>query len=98
MLNHKEIKYLRRLAHPLTPIFQVGKDGVGENLLKQLDDVLEARELIKVRVLRNASTDEITIGRLLAKKLAAELVQVVGHVIVLFRASKKKPCIDLHSA
>ena len=54
MLTGKQKRYLRREAHHLSPIFQVGKGGVNENMVKQISEALEARELIKVSVLQKA--------------------------------------------
>lgn len=98
MLTRNEINYLRRLAHPLEPIFQVGKEGVSDNLVDQLGRALEARELIKIRVLRSAAEGEEEIGRTLTEELQADLVQSIGHILVLYRRSKKKPKIDLRQA
>ena len=57
MLKGKERAYLRKLAHGIDPIFQIGKNGIEENFLKQVSDALEARELIKIKVLENSGLD-----------------------------------------
>ncbi|MDD4076303.1 MAG: YhbY family RNA-binding protein, partial [Eubacteriales bacterium] len=59
MITAKQRGALRRMANPLQPIFQIGKGGIGENLLKQLDDALQARELITISVLESA---DVTAG------------------------------------
>lgn len=94
-MNSKQRAYLRGLANGLTSIFQVGKNGISDNLIKQVDDALEARELIKLNVLET-SPDEITeIANLLAQKTNSDLVQIVGNKITLFRKKKKNSKIEL---
>lgn len=90
MFTSKERSTLRSLAQSLEPITQIGKNGIGENLIKMLDDVLENRELIKITVLNNAETDAKSFAVSLAEKLKAEVVCVIGHKIVLYRYSNKK--------
>ena len=58
MLTGKQKRYLRSLAHNIDPIFQIGKGGINENMIKQIDDTLENRELIKVHVLQNNFDDK----------------------------------------
>ena len=94
-MTSKQRAYLRSLANNLTAIFQVGKNGISDNLIKQVDDALEARELIKLNVLET-SPDEITeIANLLAQKTNSDLVQIVGNKITLFRQKKKDSKINL---
>ncbi len=94
-MTSKQRAYLRSLANNLTAIFQVGKNGISDNLIKQVDDALEARELIKLNVLET-SPDEITeIANLLAQKTNSDLVQIVGNKITLFRKKKKNSKIEL---
>lgn len=95
MLTGKQKRYLRSLAHNLDPIFQVGKGGVNENLIKQIDDALEARELIKVQVLNNCMEDKDEVASALAKGAGAEVVQIIGNVIVLYKPSREKKRIEL---
>ncbi len=95
MLTGKQRSYLRALANDLQPIFQVGKGGVSDNMIKQFDDALEARELIKATVLRNAECDTRTVAEELAEAVDAQLVQVIGNKFVLYRESEKSPAIEL---
>ncbi|HWO78770.1 MAG TPA: ribosome assembly RNA-binding protein YhbY [Bacillus sp. (in: firmicutes)] len=95
MLTGKQKRFLRSQAHHLNPIFQVGKGGVSENLIKQVADALEARELIKVSVLQNCEYDRDTVAEELASGADAELVQIIGNVIVLYKESKEKKQIQL---
>lgn len=94
-MTSKQRAYLRSLANNLTAIFQIGKNGISDNLIKQIDDALEARELIKLNVLAT-SPDEITyVASILAQKTNSELVQIVGNKITLFRQKKKDSKISL---
>ena len=95
MITSKQRAYLRSLANPLPTIMQIGKGGLAENLLKTVSDALEARELIKLHVLENSGEDAYTLLQDLAERLGAEPVAVVGRKIVLYRASEKKPVIEL---
>jgi RNA-binding protein len=95
MLTGKQKRYLRSLGNELVPIVQLGKGGLGENLHKQVEDVLEARELIKGRVLQNCLEEPKEIAAQLAEEVGAELVQVIGRNFLLYRAAKEKPVIQL---
>lgn len=95
MLTGKQKRFLRSKAHHLNPIFQVGKGGVNENMIKQIDDVLEARELIKVSVLQNCEEDKDTVAEKLSTGSNAELVQVIGNTIVLYKESIENKQIQL---
>jgi len=79
----------------IDPIFQIGKGGMNENLLKQLDDALEARELIKVKVLANSEELPKEVAGEIADATGSELVQVIGKNMLFFRQSKKKPRLEL---
>ncbi|MCQ5456084.1 ribosome assembly RNA-binding protein YhbY [Bacillus paralicheniformis] len=95
MLTGKQKRYLRREAHHLSPIFQVGKGGVNENMVKQISEALEARELIKVSVLQNCEQPKEEVAEALAGGARAELVQTIGNIIVLYKESKENKKIDL---
>jgi RNA-binding protein len=95
MLTGKQKRFLRSKAHHLNPIFQVGKNGVNENMVKQISDALEARELIKVSVLQNCEEDKDTVAQELARGSEAELVQIIGNTIVLYKESKENKEIKL---
>lgn len=89
MLTGKQKSFLRSKAHHLSPIFQVGKGGVNENMVKQIEEVLEARELIKVSILQNCEDDRDTVAEQLSRGARAELVQVIGNTIVLYKESRE---------
>jgi len=90
MLTSKQRSKLKALAANIEPIGQVGKEGIGENMLKSFSDCLEARELIKVSILENAEGEPAQIGRELAQRLSAECVIVIGRKAVLYRKSSRK--------
>ncbi|MBR3864318.1 MAG: YhbY family RNA-binding protein [Clostridia bacterium] len=90
MLTSKERSNLRALAQTISPVTQIGKCGISENLIKSLSEALEARELIKVSVLNNNDDDPKQIALELEPLLNAEVVAVTGKKIVLYRRSNKK--------
>ena len=90
MLTSKQRAKLKSLAANLQPIGQVGKEGIGENMLKSFSDCLDKRELIKINILENADGEPQEIGRELAARLAAECVIVIGRKAVLYRKSPRK--------
>lgn len=89
MLTSKQRSKLKSLAANISPIGQVGKDGIGENMLASFSDCLEKRELIKINILENAG-DPHYMGLELAAKLGAECVIVIGRKAVLYRPSSRK--------
>lgn len=95
MITSKQRSYLRSLANTLEPIFQVGKNGVEENFLRQLDEALEARELIKIKILNNSGLEARETSDAICEELRCEGVQAIGNRIVLYRRSVKKPQIEL---
>lgn len=90
MLTSKQRSVLKSLAANIDPIGQVGKEGIGENMIKSFSDCLEARELIKINILENSGCDAQATGRELAARLGAECVIVIGRKAVLYRKSSKK--------
>ncbi|MDG4655463.1 ribosome assembly RNA-binding protein YhbY [Ectobacillus antri] len=95
MLTGKQKRYLRAQAHHLSPIFQVGKGGVNENMVKQIQEALEVRELIKVSVLQNCDEDRHEVAETLSEGAGAELVQIIGSTIVLYKESRENKQIVL---
>ena len=91
-LTSKQRAQLRGLANTMDTILHIGKDGIGQNLVKQADDALEARELIKGKVLENnIEYDARLAAQELAKATRSEVVQVIGTKFVLYRESHSKP-------
>jgi RNA-binding protein len=95
ILTGKQKRHLRSLGSTMDPILQIGKGGVVPGVIEQAEDVLEARELIKVRVLNNCLEDPREIANGLSIVSGAALVQVIGHTFLLYRPSLKNPCIEL---
>ena len=95
MLTSKQRAFLRSQARMMSPIFQIGKDGIGENSAKAMSDALDARELIKIHVLENSMLTAREAREELCEKLACESVQVIGSKFVLFRQKKKDSKYDL---
>ena len=95
MLNNRQRSQLQALANPLVSVGQIGKEGIKNSLLVFLDDALENHELIKVKVLKNCgwNLNELTIE--LTRKLHCELVQTIGHVLVLYRGNRQQAKIRL---
>ena len=99
-LTSKQRAQLRGLANSIDTILHVGKDGLGDNLVKQADDALEARELIKGRVLENSLLTAREAAEELAVAARCEVVQVIGSKFVLYRMQhdKSKRKIELVKA
>ena len=89
-LNSRQRAQLRSLANAIDTIVHIGKDGIGENLVKQADDALEARELIKGKVLENSMLSTREGAEALAKVTRSDVVQVIGSKFVLYRESHSK--------
>ncbi len=88
-MNTKERSKLRSIAQTIEPIGQIGKGGVSENMLKGLSDALDARELIKLTVLKNSDDEARFLADDIAAELNAEVVCTIGRKIVLYRRSDK---------
>lgn len=94
-MTSKQRAYLKGLAMTIEPIYQVGKSSLTPEITKGIDEALEARELIKINVLKNCLDDPKEIGQIIAERTHAELVQVIGKKIILYRVSKDKKKIEL---
>lgn len=95
MLTGKQKRFLRSEANHLKPIFQVGKTGVNDNMIEQINEALEKRELLKVSVLQNCMEDKNTVSEQLAAGTGAEIVQVIGLTIVLYQESEENKRLQL---
>ena len=95
MLTSKQRAYLRSLAANEPAIMQIGKSGIGENLIKTVSDALEAREIIKLSVLENSGEEAREVAEALAEATGADVVGVVGKKVILYRESEKKKRIEL---
>ncbi len=95
MLNSKQRAQLRAMANSYEAIFQVGKGGINDQLIKQVDEALEARELIKMRVLETSPQSVREVADTIASNVGADVVQVIGSRFVLYRESKEHKKIIL---
>lgn len=95
MLTGKQKRYLRSLAHHCTPVTQVGKGGVSDNMIDQLNLALESHELIKVSILQNCEVHKKDVAAQLAEGTGAELVQLIGKQVVLYKESAENKQIKL---
>ena len=95
MLTSKQRAYLRSLAQNIDTIFQIGKGGIGENTCIQIRDALEARELIKAKVLENSGYTAREAAEEISKAVGCDVVQCVGNKFVLYKESEKKKKIEL---
>ncbi len=90
MLTGKQRSYLKSMANGIDSIMQIGKGGITENVIKQIDDALTARELIKISVLNNSMLEAKETANQIAEAVRAEYVQSIGNKFVLYRQSKEK--------
>lgn len=94
-MTSKQRSFLKGLAMSLESIYQIGKSSLTPEFTKGIDEALEARELIKISVLKNCSDDPKEIAVILSERTRSEVVQVIGKKIVLYRESKDKKKIEL---
>ena len=89
-MTTKQRAYLKGLVMTMEPIFQIGKNSMTPELTKAIQEALDARELIKVSVLKNCADDPRALAELLAERTRAQVVQVIGKKIVLYKEGKDK--------
>ena len=96
-MTSKQRAYLKSLASDLDTIFQIGKGGISEEICFQLQNALEARELIKIKILETCPTSVKETAQIISEEIGAEVVQTIGMKIVLFKISsnEKNRKIDL---
>ena len=95
MITSKQRAYLRSISQSLETIFQIGKGGITEEICNQIYNALEARELIKARVLDNSGYTAKEAANVIAEKISCEVVSCVGTRFVLYKESAKKKRIEL---
>ena len=93
MLKGKQRAYLRSIANTLKPIIQLGKEGVTENFLDQLDEMLTAREIVKVTILETAGLEAKETANAICEALRAEFVQAIGYKFTLYKRNTENPQI-----
>ncbi|MBD7895636.1 MULTISPECIES: ribosome assembly RNA-binding protein YhbY [Limosilactobacillus] len=96
-LRGKQKRFLRAQANHLQPIFAVGKEGLTQNWVDQLDGALDRRELIKVNILQNADVTTKEVQHFIESQTEIQVVQIIGRVLVLFKESKNKDARELSS-
>lgn len=90
IMTSKQRSKLKSIAANLSPVTQIGKGGITDNLLNTLSEALEAREIIKVNVLPNAEADADTVAQNVAELLGADVVAVIGRKAIFYRSSSRK--------
>lgn len=95
LLSGKQRRHLRALAHPLKPLVQLGKGGIDDGLVAALDRALLDHELVKVKIGEHADLDRHTAADRLAKQTHSSVAQVLGNIVLLYRAHPDKPQISL---
>ncbi|MGO1368002.1 MAG: ribosome assembly RNA-binding protein YhbY [Senegalia sp. (in: firmicutes)] len=95
MITGKQRSFLKKKSHDMDSILQIGKNGLSDNLIEQVDEALEARELIKLNVLNNNLLDAKEVANELAEKTNSEFVQAIGNKIILYRESEENKKINL---
>lgn len=95
MLTSKQRAYLRSMSQSLDTIFQIGKGGITEEICTQIANALEARELIKARVLDNSGYTAREAAEVISEAVAADVVSCVGTKFVLYKESVKKKRIEI---
>lgn len=90
MITTKQRAQLRSLANVIDPVMQIGKDGITENSLIQINGLFEARELFKINILKNCDLSPKEVANQIQKETNCEIVQCIGSKIVLYRKSTKK--------
>ncbi len=95
MITSKQRSYLRSLAHNVDPTVYIGRAGVTDNVIKEIDQCLEARELVKIKLQEGAVLDAKATANELAPVLGAEFVQAIGRKFTLYRESKENRQIEL---
>lgn len=95
MITGRQRSYLKSLANNLTPLQQVGKNGVSEGLIEQIDKLLEDHELVKITVLQNSPVTAKEITQEILEATGAEFVQQIGNKLTIYRESKENKVIEL---
>ncbi|MFA5528294.1 MAG: ribosome assembly RNA-binding protein YhbY [Peptostreptococcales bacterium] len=95
MITSKQRSYLKALGNRLDPVVHIGKEGVTPNVLQQIRDVLEARELIKVKLLDTSLLDAKETANEVCEKVRAEYVQSIGNKFIIYKESRENKQIEL---
>lgn len=93
--NKAQQKFLRKASHKHKALFQLGKLGITDTFIEQVDNALEKRELIKFHILQNSSEDINEASEIIAERTGAYIVQVIGNTVILFRPSSQEKYQEL---
>lgn len=95
MLTGKQKQYLKSMAHPFPAVVQIGKEGMTDLVLKSVSDVLNARELIKIKINQNSAENIEDTANYLGQTLSCEIVQIIGRNCILFKQKDKESHYEL---
>jgi RNA-binding protein len=95
MITSKQRSYLKSISNRIKAIFQLGKGGIDDNFLKQIDEALENREVLKISILESSGFETREASEIICEKLKCEGVLAIGSKLVLYRKSEKNPKIVL---
>lgn len=95
MITSKQRRFLKQLAQELEPTVFLGKNGLTDNIKKEMEVGFETRELVKVKLQQGCGLSPKDVANQLAQELNAEFVQAIGHKFVLYRPSKENRRIEL---
>ena len=93
-MNSRQREYLRKAAHDLEPMVRLGKEGFTDNQAQSILDVIESRELIKVKILQNSRVEKEEVAKEIEEKIGCEVVGIIGKTIILFKENSEKPKIS----
>lgn len=93
-MNSRQREYLRKAAHDLEPMVRLGKEGFTDNQAQSILDVIESRELIKVKILQNSRVEKEEVAKEIEEKTGCEIVGIIGKTIILFKENSEKPKIS----
>lgn len=94
MLSSKQRSYLRSLVNSIQPVIQIGKSGIDDSVLKQVEDAVNVREIVKINVLENSPLSSKEACNIICDKLQADPVQVIGRKFTIYKRNNKKPVIN----
>ena len=95
MITSKQRAKLKSISHNIKPIINIGKNGISDNLMIQINDLLEAREIIKIKILSNNLDKSKNLINSIIKETNSEFIQFLGNIITIYRKSKKNQKIEL---
>lgn len=93
-LTSKQRAFLKKQAHSMEPMVRIGKDGLSENVVKSLVDVINSRELVKVKILQNSEVEKREVAEELALRSGCELVAIIGRILIFFKENEDHPVIS----